>query len=101
MGNEELREKIFSLVAEYYQRTHARREFLPGVSTVNYAGRVFDADEMISAAGAVLDFQLTAGKYANQLEGALKQHFRSRRFLLVNSGSSANLLMISTLCAKT
>ena len=101
MGSEELREKIFSLVAEYYEQTHARREFLPGVSKVNYAGRVFNADEMISAAGAVLDFQLTAGKYANQLEAALKAHFRSRRFLLVNSGSSANLLMISTLCAQT
>jgi CDP-4-dehydro-6-deoxyglucose reductase, E1 len=101
MGNEELRGKIMSLVAEYYERVHAHREFLPGVSKVHYAGRVFDAQEMMSAAGAVLDFQLTAGKYANQLEEALKAHFRARRFLLVNSGSSANLLMVSTLCAQT
>ena len=56
---------------------------------------------MMSAASAVLDFQLTAGKYAAQLEQALKKHFRARRYLLVNSGSSANLLMVSTLCART
>ncbi len=101
MGNEELRSRILALVAEYYERAHAHREFLPGISKVHYAGRVFDAQEMMSAASAVLDFQLTAGKYANQLEDALKAHFRARRFLLVNSGSSANLLMISTLCAQT
>jgi CDP-6-deoxy-D-xylo-4-hexulose-3-dehydrase len=101
MGNEELRSKILALVAEYYERAHAHREFLPGISKVHYAGRVFDAQEMMSAASAVLDFQLTAGKYANALEDALKAHFRARRFLLVNSGSSANLLMISTLCAQT
>jgi CDP-6-deoxy-D-xylo-4-hexulose-3-dehydrase len=101
MGSEELRGKIMSLVAEYYELAHAHREFLPGVSKVHYAGRVFDANEMMSAAGAVLDFQLTAGKYANQLEEALRAHFRARRFLLVNSGSSANLLMVSTLCAQT
>jgi CDP-4-dehydro-6-deoxyglucose reductase, E1 len=101
MANEELRGKILSLVAEYYEKAHAHREFVPGLSKVHYAGRVYNSLEMMSATGAVLDFQLTAGKYANQLEQTLKTHFRSRRFLLVNSGSSANLLMVSTLCAQT
>ena len=49
MGSEELRGKILSLVAEYYELTHARRDFLPGISKVNYAGRVFNAAEMMSA----------------------------------------------------
>ncbi len=101
MGSEELRGKILALVAEYYELTHARRDFLPGISKVNYAGRVFNAAEMTSAADAVLDFQLTAGKYAAILEKALKSHFKARRFLLTNSGSSSNLLMVSTLCAQT
>ena len=101
MGEEELRGRILSQVAEYYEMVHARRSFEPGITKVNYAGRVFDAEEMMSAASAVLDFQLTAGRYAAELEQSLKKHFRARRFLLVNSGSSANLLMVSTLCART
>jgi CDP-6-deoxy-D-xylo-4-hexulose-3-dehydrase len=101
MSEEALRGRILSQVAEYYEKVHAKRTFEPGVTKVNYAGRVFDAEEMMSAASAVLDFQLTAGKYAGQLELALKKHFRARRFLLVNSGSSANLLMVSTLCGQT
>jgi CDP-6-deoxy-D-xylo-4-hexulose-3-dehydrase len=101
MTNEDLRASILSLVAEYYEKAHAHRQFVPGISKVHYAGRVYNATEMMSATDAVLDFQLTAGKYANQLEESLRAHFRARRFLLVNSGSSANLLMVSTLCAKT
>ena len=67
MSEEALRGRILSQVAEYYERVHARRSFEPGITKVNYAGRVFDAEEMMSAASAVLDFQLTAGKYATQL----------------------------------
>src|SRR5262249_31351663 len=101
MAHEALRGRILSLVAEYHEQAHGAREFVPGVTKVNYAGRVYDAQEMMSAAEAVLDFQLTAGRYAGELERALKAHFKARRFLLVNSGSSANLLMVSTLCART
>src|SRR5690348_2294295 len=101
MAQEALHDRILSLVGEYYEQAHAAREFVPGVSKVNYAGRVYDSAEMISAAAAVLDFNLTAGKFAAALEKVLKNHFRARRFLLVNSGSSANLLMVSTLCART
>ena len=101
MAHEALRGQILSLVGEYYEKAHAARPFLPGVSKVHYAGRVYDSAEMMSAASAVLEFNLTAGRYAGQLEQALKAHFRARRFLLVNSGSSANLLMVSTLCART
>ncbi len=101
MAHEALHGRILSLVGEYHEKAHAAREFVPGVSKVHYAGRVYDAAEMMSAAAAVLEFNLTAGKYANQLEQAFKAHFRARRFLLVNSGSSANLLMVSTLSART
>jgi CDP-6-deoxy-D-xylo-4-hexulose-3-dehydrase len=101
MAHEALRGQILSLVGEYYEKAHAARAFLPGVSKVHYAGRVYDSAEMMSAASAVLEFNLTAGRYAGELEQALKAYFRARRFLLVNSGSSANLLMVSTLCAQT
>jgi CDP-6-deoxy-D-xylo-4-hexulose-3-dehydrase len=98
---QELRDRILGLVGEYQALAHGPRPFVPGESRVHYAGRVYDALEMKAAAEAVLEFNLTAGRFANRLEEALRKHFKSRRFLLVNSGSSANLLMVSTLCAQT
>jgi len=45
-----LRSSILARVREYYALTHdpALKEFKPGESRVNYAGRVFDADEMVN-----------------------------------------------------
>jgi CDP-6-deoxy-D-xylo-4-hexulose-3-dehydrase len=100
-ATDDLRDRILGLVGEYHALAHAARPFVPGESRVPYAGRVFDSREMRAAADAVLEFNLTAGRYANLLEDALKRHFQARRFLLVNSGSSANLLMVGTLCAET
>jgi len=44
-----------------------------------------------------LDFWLTAGRYADRLEERFKRYFGCQEFILVNSGSSANLLMVSAL----
>ncbi|MCH2047855.1 MAG: lipopolysaccharide biosynthesis protein RfbH [Trichodesmium sp. ALOHA_ZT_67] len=42
---------------------------------------------------------MTAGPYGNKFESKMRDFFSSRDFLLVNSGSSANLLMVSTICS--
>jgi CDP-6-deoxy-D-xylo-4-hexulose-3-dehydrase len=55
---------------------------------------------MMSLADASLDFWLTAGPFAEKFERRMRQFFESRDYILVNSGSSANLLMIATLCAE-
>src|ERR1019366_619980 len=49
---------------------------------------------------SALDFWLTAGPYADRFERRMRQFLGCRDFLLVNSGSSANLLMLSTLCSQ-
>ena len=94
-----LKEQILGLVQEYYQVAHEKPAFVPGQSRVPYAGRVYDAREMTLLADSALDFWLTAGPYADRFERRMRQFFGCRDFLLVNSGSSANLLMLSTLCA--
>ena len=40
--------------------------FVPGESTVRYAGRVFGPPELRNAADAVLDFWLTAGRFSEE-----------------------------------
>ena len=94
-----LKEEILGLVRKYYLAAHQRPAFMPGKTRIPYSGRVYDDREMALLADATLDFWLTAGPYADRFERRMRQFFDCRDFLLVNSGSSANLLMISTLCA--
>jgi CDP-4-dehydro-6-deoxyglucose reductase, E1 len=101
MEPQELKQQILSLVGEYYRTAHQKPAFVPGQSRVPYAGRVYDHQEMTLLADSSLDFWLTAGPYADRFERRMRQFFDCRDFLLVNSGSSANLLMLSTLCAPT
>ncbi len=96
---EELRQSILAQVAEYYKESHAEKPFVPGQSTVHYAGRVFDASEMQNMVDAVLDFWLTAGPYAEKFEQALGRFLHVREVVPVNSGSSANLVALTTLCS--
>lgn len=92
-----LRRRILELVREYHEVAHAPQAFVPGTSRVPYAGRVFDARELEHLVGSALDFWLTAGPYAQDFERAMRRFFDAAAFLLVNSGSSANLVMFSAL----
>ncbi len=93
----EKQEEILRLVREYYHARHGQKAFLPGVNTVSYAGRVFDENEMTAAVEAVLDFWLTLGPQGEAFERELAQYLGVRNTLLVNSGSSANLVAFATL----
>lgn len=93
MTKEQLQEEIIEKVREYYALAHAsRQEFIPGASRVNYAGRVFDEREMANATQAVLEFWLTSGKWTKEFENKLATYLGVKYALMVNSGSSANLL---------
>lgn len=94
---EDKKSELFDKVREYYEKFHVKQEFIPGKTKINYAGRVYDADEMVNIVDSALDFWLTAGPYVDKMEKALKDYFDSKDALLVNSGSSANLVMTSTL----
>ena len=61
------------------------------------AGRVFDAEEMRHLVDASLDFWLTTGRFAEKFEKEFAAFFGRRYSILVNSGSSANLLAVSAL----
>jgi len=96
----ELRQSILAQVADYYQKVHGQREFVPGSSRVHYAGRVYDAHEMQNMTAAILDFWLTAGPEAARFEKELGRFLGVREIIPVNSGSSANLVAVSSLCSR-
>src|SRR3954471_15110013 len=91
------RSQIEDLVRRFHTEEHAARRFVPGETPVPVSGRVFDAEEMVSLVESALDFWLTAGRYARELEKGLASFVGLRHALLCNSGSSANLLALSAL----
>ena len=100
MTMEELRKEILEKTAEYYRLVHKAKQeadFVPGKSRVNYAGRVFDEREMQNLVDASLEFWLTYGHWSRQFEKVLAEYLGVRFAMLVNSGSSANLLAFMTL----
>ena len=91
--------EIFDRVREYYELVHKEKKFVPFKTSVSYAGRVFDEREMISLVDSALDFWLTLGPYGDLFEKKMRDFFGARDFILVNSGSSANLIAIGSLMA--
>jgi CDP-6-deoxy-D-xylo-4-hexulose-3-dehydrase len=94
---DELRAQILELTREYADEAFPQRPFVPGESPVPVAGRVFDADEVERLVDSSLDFWLTTGRYAAEFEKRFARVFDRRHAILVNSGSSANLVACSAL----
>lgn len=103
---DDLKQEILRLTREY--AWHAHRAFRPGWDPqrsafdpergpIPYAGRVFTEDEVEAAVGSTLDFWLTLGSEGAAFEQELAMFLGVRHSLVVNSGSSANLIAISAL----
>ena len=97
MNAEDIKQEIFKNVKRYYELQYLKKEFIPGKSKINYAGRVFDEKEMISLVDSALEFWLTAGRFAEEFEKEFAKFLGLRFCSLTNSGSSANLLALSSL----
>ncbi len=96
----ELRSEIAEMVREIHKLRKEKEEFIPGKSRVPYAGRFYDEREIISLVNTSIDFWLTAGPRADELERNLAKHLGVKKAILTNSGSSANLLAVSALTSK-
>ena len=94
---QELRRQILDLVGEYCGEAFPPVCFVPGESAVPISGKVFDGVEMRLLVDSALDFWLTTGRFAEQFEKEFARWFGIRECVLVNSGSSANLLAVSAL----
>lgn len=91
------REEILDLVREYYKEQFAPKSFEPGKTMIPFAGRIFDEEELTSLVDSSLDFWLTTGRYAADFEKEFAAYMQQRFCMLVNSGSSANLVAVSAL----
>ncbi len=95
-----LRAEIGEKVKEYYNAVHKPRQqtpFVPSHSLVQYAGRIWDENELVNLVDSSLDFKLTTDRFGAQFETKLKRYLGLRHAMLVNSGSSANLVAFRAL----
>ena len=100
LNAEQIKEQILSLIPLYYQTKFGNKFFNPNRDLVHYAGRVFDTDEIRNLVDASLDFFLTASHYSEKFEAEFAEYLGVNNALLVNSGSSANLIALSALTSS-
>jgi CDP-6-deoxy-D-xylo-4-hexulose-3-dehydrase len=88
---------INDLAEEAMNTMHAQKPFIPGETAVPVTGKVFDKSEIIAAINSSLDFWLTAGPETEKFERDFAKYVNMRHAFMVNSGSSANLVALSSL----
>jgi CDP-6-deoxy-D-xylo-4-hexulose-3-dehydrase len=88
---------VDQLVADAYLELHPVEIFIPGKTNIPVTGKVFGLEELRAATKASLDFWLTSGPYTEEFESRFAKTVGMRHSFMVNSGSSANLLALSSL----
>lgn len=92
-----MRALILDLVGQYAREFHAPKPFTPGESPVPVSGKVYGDSDMRSLVDSALDFWLTTGRFNDAFEKRLAERIGLKHVLTTNSGSSANLLALSSL----
>ncbi len=89
--------KIDRLVADAIFELHHAKGFVAGETNIPVTGKVFGEPELRAATKASLNFWLTSGPYTEEFESRFAKIVGMRHAFMVNSGSSANLLALSSL----
>ncbi len=92
----EMKEKIFELVKEYYQNFLKKED----KNIVKASGKMFDEKELMSIVDAALDGWWTEGSFTKRFEEKFNKFLGIKNTIVVNSGSSANLLAIMCLTSE-
>jgi CDP-6-deoxy-D-xylo-4-hexulose-3-dehydrase len=90
------KEEILNLISSYIKEKHIAKTWTPGKDWVQYAGSYFDEKEYIAATNALLNEWLVLGEDAVKFERVFPPLLGKKHGIVVNSGSSANLLMVLT-----
>jgi len=92
-----LRREVLAKTREYFAAAYDERDFVPEKDVAPVSGRVFDERDMETLVDSALDFWLTTGRFAERFEREFARWYGVRECMLVNSGSSANLVALAML----
>jgi CDP-4-dehydro-6-deoxyglucose reductase, E1 len=95
IATDSLREQLSAVIAK-----NIHQEIIPGQDYIPVTGKVLDVDDILHGVDATLDAWLTTGRYAKDFEKEFAAYFGSKASVLVNSGSSANLVAFYSLTSS-
>jgi CDP-4-dehydro-6-deoxyglucose reductase, E1 len=96
-NSKELRVKILDLAKSYADEVHKKNKFIPGKTLIPVSGKVYDENEIQMLISSSLDFWLTTGRFNAEFEQNLSKFLKVNFSFTCNSGSSANLIALSSL----
>ncbi len=101
MTLDQIQNEMQRLTGEYWKLCHAPGAFMPGVTYLPAAAKVFGNEEIQNAVLACLEFWLTTGRFNEAFERKLASFVGVRTASTTNSGSSANLLALASLTSPS
>lgn len=95
-----MREAVLDKVRDYFQ-VNKQKHIVPGVDYIPVSGKVIDEEDLLNVVDASLDMWFTTGRFAKEFEKSFAEFMQQRFCLIVNSGSSANLVAFATLTSPS
>ena len=87
--------EISKLLQQHFK--NSKDEFIPGKTKISIATPTYGFAEVNEAIDSLLSTWVTMGKKVKKFENNFAKYIGSRHAVMVNSGSSANLLALSIL----
>ena len=94
--SQDILNEINSLIKKYFDN-QKEEEFIPGKTKIPLAVPQFGSDEVIESVESLISTWVTMGKKVKTFESQFRDYVGQKEALMVNSGSSANLLALSAL----
>ena len=94
--NQHLQETLEPIInGNISKKIHVGSDYIP------VTGKLVDENDILAGVDATLDAWLTTGRYAKKFESSLAAYIGAKTSLLVNSGSSANLVAFYALTSPS
>jgi CDP-6-deoxy-D-xylo-4-hexulose-3-dehydrase len=93
-------EDILKQVRLYIKEKNEKKTWTAGKDFIPYAGAVYDEDEFEAGVKSLLSGWLAMGDQGLKFEKEFPKQFGKTKGIVTNSGSSANLLMMTALTSK-
>jgi len=94
--DKDLKESLEEVIQKNISKT-----IIPGTDYIPVTGKMIDNNDILFGVDATLDGWLTTGRYAKKFEAELANYIGCKKSVLVNSGSSANLVAFYALTSPS
>lgn len=92
-----MNQNLHDLLLDEYRNRNRKSEFIPGLSHVPVSGKTVYPEDILNVVESVLEGWFTSGRHTSNFEKLLANYIGVRSAKFVNSGSSANLVALSSL----